>query len=220
MPEPRAVTLSPMSDLSSTEPTPRGQRRRADAHRSIIAILDASGQVLGRDPAASMDEIARAAGLSRQTVYAHFPTREALIAAIVERSAERALSAMADADLDALAPGDAICRLLATLWEIFESEPVLIALPGAMASASAEQERHEPILIQLERIIRRGRRTGEFDRTAPIAWQTAATVALGHAASEEIRTGRMTPKQGVGTAQRAVLRLLSPDPTPSQVLQP
>ena len=45
---------------------------RADAERSIAAILDAAVQVLADRPEAGMGEIAKAAGVARQTVYAHF----------------------------------------------------------------------------------------------------------------------------------------------------
>ena len=45
---------------------------RADAERSIAAILDAAVQVLAARPDAGMGEIAKAAGVARQTVYAHF----------------------------------------------------------------------------------------------------------------------------------------------------
>ena len=62
------------------------QRRRADARRSIEAIVSAARVLFSERPDASMEDVAAAAGLARQTVYAHFTSREALIHAVVVRA--------------------------------------------------------------------------------------------------------------------------------------
>ena len=54
-------------------------RQARDNHARILA---AAREELGRDPDASLDEIARAARVVRRTVYGHFPNRRALIAAL------------------------------------------------------------------------------------------------------------------------------------------
>jgi AcrR family transcriptional regulator len=69
--------------VARTEPA---ERRRADAERNIAAILDAAVELLGERPDSSMAEIAAAAGVARQTVYAHYDSREALLAAVAERA--------------------------------------------------------------------------------------------------------------------------------------
>ncbi len=58
--------------------------RREDARRSIELIMDAARSILGKRPDASMEELAVAAGVTRQTVYAHFSSRDALIAAVFD----------------------------------------------------------------------------------------------------------------------------------------
>lgn len=49
---------------------PRRQRR--DAAENRAGILAAASQTLAADPHASVDQIARAAGLSRRALYGHF----------------------------------------------------------------------------------------------------------------------------------------------------
>jgi AcrR family transcriptional regulator len=190
-----------------SEVTAAGHRRRADAQRSIEAILDAAPRVLGERPDASMDDVAKAAGVSRQTVYAHFTSRDALINALFERMTARVVAAIHAAHLDQGPAAEALLRMLHIAWDIFEGEPFVLHVAVPPASAEQERDRHQPVLDPLERLIRRGQRTGEFDRRPPVGWLISATLALGHAAGEEVRAGRMTTKQAFAALQRSILRL-------------
>jgi serine phosphatase RsbU (regulator of sigma subunit) len=54
--------------------------RREDARRNRERILKAAGRILAQSPSASLDDIAAAAGVSRSTIYRHFPDRDNLVA--------------------------------------------------------------------------------------------------------------------------------------------
>ena len=59
---------------------------RADARRSHETILAAAGELFARRGSeVQMDEIADRAGLGMGTLYRHFPTKQALLAAIIAR---------------------------------------------------------------------------------------------------------------------------------------
>ncbi len=74
---------------------------RSDAAKNRAALLDAARVELNRDPEASLDAIAAAAGLTRRSVYGHFASRDALIAELAALGAARvaaAVDAIHDAD--------------------------------------------------------------------------------------------------------------------------
>ena len=56
--------------------------RRRDARRNRERIVEAATRLLAQSPAASLTDIAAAAGVSRSTLHRHFPHREALQAAL------------------------------------------------------------------------------------------------------------------------------------------
>jgi hypothetical protein len=59
----------------------------------------------------------------------------------------------------------------------------------------------------LLRLIERGRRRQEFDRTMPKTWYLAAIIGLGHAAAQEVIAGRMTPAKAGAAFRDSVLRV-------------
>jgi len=112
---------------------------RADARRNREKVLIAARGVFsehGRD--AQMDDVARRAGVGVGTVYRHFPTKEALIEALMvaafETIAEAAEAALAIED-----PWEAFATPLWTGAETMAADralsEVFASIPGAMESA-------------------------------------------------------------------------------------
>jgi AcrR family transcriptional regulator len=59
---------------------------RADARRNLERVLEAATDVFAREgPDASIDEIARRAGVGHGTVFRRFPTKDDLMFAVIER---------------------------------------------------------------------------------------------------------------------------------------
>ena len=92
------------------------KRRRADAERSITAITNAALEALASDPDASMAAIARRAGVVRATIYMHFPTREALLDAVMEEATGRVAEAIRQAEPDRGEPREALERVILATW--------------------------------------------------------------------------------------------------------
>ncbi len=114
--------IEPAQTESATAPTapnegidgavPGARRQRADARRNAERVLEAARAVFAEQgPDASLEEIARRAGVGIGTLYRHFPTREVLIETVF-RDRIDASRARAEQLLESDAPGDALAAWL------------------------------------------------------------------------------------------------------------
>jgi len=182
MPPPRPIR---------TTASASARRRRADAERSVAAILDAAVDALTGDPEASMAEIARRAGVVRATIYVHFPTREALLEAVTERSIAQAAEVIAAAEPERGDPAEALQRVLTAAWRYLERYHALVAINTQLPQAELRR-RHRPVLALLQPLIERGQRTGAFRSNLPAQWHLSMLLALIHAASGELQAKRLS----------------------------
>ncbi|MCX5536248.1 TetR/AcrR family transcriptional regulator [Streptomyces sp. NBC_00006] len=123
----------------------RRPRRRADAERSRTQVLDAAARLLRRQPDAGMAAIAQAAGVTRQTVYAHFSSREGLVRAAVDRMTAESVTALEAAMLDEGSATAALLRFLDASWRSFEENAPLLqaAAPPPQPGDRDERDREE-----------------------------------------------------------------------------
>jgi AcrR family transcriptional regulator len=105
---------------------------RADARRNREELLDVAREVIREQGVdASLRDIARRAGVGIATLYRHFPTRDALIAAIVGDGMQR-LNARAAELAQARSSGEALQEWLA---DVASRIGPYQGLPGAMLDA-------------------------------------------------------------------------------------
>jgi AcrR family transcriptional regulator len=199
-------------DNVSEVTTPRRRRRRSDADRSTSAILLAAKEVLAAQPTASVEDIAVAAGVSRQTVYAHFKTREALVGAVIDVITGEAVAEMDAARLHEGPAADALLRLLDASWRTLQRYPLLLGIAAPAADPEADHTRHQPVVDHLDRLLARGRQSGEFTDDVPTTWLATTVVTLGHAAGEAVNEGRMALPDATEALARSVLRVCGVDP--------
>ncbi len=193
-----------MTDTLDTAPPPR--RRRSDARRSIDAIISAARTVLGERPDASMEDIAAAAGVTRQTVYVHFPSRDALIAALLHALGTETVATIDAAGLDTAPPAEALRRFLDIGWQLIRDNHFLLG-PALTRDPPGSNDPHHAGTAQLERIIRRGQLADDFDRTLPAAWLAVAIIGLVRTAAEQVAAGRLTTSKAAALALDSTLRL-------------
>jgi TetR/AcrR family transcriptional regulator, mexCD-oprJ operon repressor len=179
--------------------------RRATAERNLGSILDAAEALLARGAAAGISAVAAEAGVSRVTVYAHFPTRETLLEAVATRAVRRAMTAIEAVTLDEGTPFEALDRLTAAGWSEIERHQAVAHAVGEQLGAAAVARAHEAMHEPLAALVRRGQNEGAFRRDLPIAWLLASFFALMHAYRDEVGGGRLRVEDAVPTLQ-ATLR--------------
>lgn len=147
--------------------TAQVRRPRKDAAANRAGILRAAATMLASDPSASIDQIARAAGLSRRALYGHFDDRHALLTELIMGGSQRFNAIAASID-DTDAPL-ALARLTARLW----TEAAHVQIAAALALTEAHVEETAAALAPLRRtvaaIVRGGQEVGTLrtDITAP-----------------------------------------------------
>ena len=193
------------------QPAARGRRRRADADRSVAAILDAAVDALASDPEASMAEIARRADVVRATVYVHFPTREALIAAITDRAMTEATHALRAAAPGKGEPADALARMLSASWQTLGRYHALVQLNSRLGPEHM-RALHRPILRLVRPLLRRGQASGAFNPDLPLDWML--TVLPRANPRRQPRRQRRPPTRGQGRTRADHNRPRRALPTP------
>jgi AcrR family transcriptional regulator len=199
-----------MSEFAAAE-TPPGRPRRADARRSRDAVLAAATRLFAQRPDASIEQVASAAGVARQTVYAHFGDRDGLLRAVLDALTREAAADLDDLDRPAGSAVEELAHWLDASWRIVERYPVLLSPALADLPDGDSYARHLPVLGRLSDILRRGQDEGDFDRRYPTAWLAGAVIALGHAAGEQARAAAMSVEQAGRAYRQAVLRVCRAD---------
>jgi AcrR family transcriptional regulator len=101
---------------------------RADAQRNYQRLLDAALAVFAEHRAddASLEEIARRAGVGIGTLYRHFPSRQALLEAVYRDQVEALRAAAAELH-ESASPGDALTAWLRALMAFSSTKANLTA---------------------------------------------------------------------------------------------
>jgi len=192
-------------------PNAAARPRRADAERSIAKIVSAARACLSRMPDATIDDIAKEAGVGRMTLYGHFRTRPELVeAALVEalRLGEETLSAV---DLTGHAR-DALARLLASSWSLIAESTALLEAAQAVLPAGRIRDLHTASAERMEDLIRRGQKQGVFRTDLPITWLLGAVHYILKGAAEEHRAGRIKTREVTRLVTATVQSILAVPP--------
>jgi AcrR family transcriptional regulator len=126
---------------------------RAHARENRERILQAAWESLLESNDASLNSIAKRAGVGIGTLYRHFPTREALILEVYRHEVQQSAAA-APALLERLAPLDALREWMERLAQYGMTK---VGLAGALNSVASHEslaaESYEPIIGALAMLL-------------------------------------------------------------------
>jgi AcrR family transcriptional regulator len=178
---------------------------RADARRNAQRVLDAAAELLAADPLVSLEQVAAHAGVSRTTLYHHFPSREALLDALTDRSVSEVSAALQSACPGEGPAPEAMDRTLKAAWQVVGRYRGLVLVNPRRLGRDELRRRLKPALEPARSLLIRGQRSREFDPELPPDWLLGLLTDLIHAASEQVSRGTMDPE----TAECALLRSAS-----------
>ena len=185
---------------------------RADARRNVEAILDAAATTLARDPEASVNEIARAAGVGRVTLYGHFESRAVLVAAVVERALHDLEDALRGVDLSG-DPAAALARLVEASWRVTLRYGALVVAAESALPVTELDAVHHDARERVRRLIEHGRELGRFRADLPVSWLVTTMHTVTHAAATSVYAGELAADQGARAITATMLGLLTPPGT-------
>ncbi|MEV5554752.1 helix-turn-helix domain-containing protein [Nonomuraea wenchangensis] len=149
---------------------------RADAERSVRAILEAAEQVLAQEPGASMEQIAAAAGVARTTIHRRFANRQALIEALASSAARQLAQAVDDGRPDTAPPLVAMHRITANVLQVKSAWAFALGRPADPGSEAAVL--HQDIARSCTAVLKRAQDAGLIDQAADLDWVRRVYYAL------------------------------------------
>jgi AcrR family transcriptional regulator len=150
--------------MATKRPQPAPRKPRTDAQRNRERILESAKEAFTRFGAnASLDDIARQAGVGAGTLYRHFPTRDALIEAVYQTGVEKLASA-ARTFAGTMAPLEALRAWMLLFVDHIAAKhiiaPALNSLAGG-ASRLYEGSRNQ-IQAAMDGLVKRAIRSGDL----------------------------------------------------------
>ncbi|MFC5661804.1 TetR/AcrR family transcriptional regulator [Kitasatospora misakiensis] len=153
-----------------------GRPLRADAERSVRAILAAAERVLAEHPGATMEQIAEAAGVTRTTVHRRFANRQALIDALATEAAAKLAEAIEDGHPETAPPLVALHRATANVLRVKAAWG--FALGPAVAGSEQAARIHGEVARRCIELLGRIQEQGAIAADADLEWVRRVYYAL------------------------------------------
>ncbi len=153
-------------------------------------VLRSAAALLTRKSTATMDEVARAAGIGRATLHRHFAGRDALVRALEDLGIREFEAALDAAALDEGTSEEALRRLIAAV-EPSAGLLSFLVTENQLFEGDEVNEGWNRLDARVAAFFRRGQERGEFRIDLTPAWLTEALYGLVSSGAWAVQAGRI-----------------------------
>jgi AcrR family transcriptional regulator len=164
---------------------PARRKPRTDAVRNRERILDVAKEAFTRHGAdASLDEIAKQAGVGAGTLYRHFPTRDALIEAVYRSEVEK-LAAAAHGFAGAMSAIEALRAWLLLFVDYIAAKHIIAPALNSVAGGPSRLYENSRNLVQgaIEELVKRAKKSGDVRRDVDASDLLRAVIGVSYVSS-------------------------------------
>jgi AcrR family transcriptional regulator len=164
---------------------PAQRKPRRDALRNRERILEVAKGAFTRHGAdASLDDIAKQAGVGAGTLYRHFPTRDALIEAVYRSEVEK-LAAAADGFAAAMSPVEALRAWLLLFVDYIAAKHIIAPALNSLAGGPSRLYEGSRSLVQgaIDELVKRAKKSGDVRRDIDASDLLRAVIGVSYVGS-------------------------------------
>ena len=161
------------------------RKPRIDALRNRDRILEVAKSAFTQQGAnASLEEIAKQAGVGTGTLYRHFPTRDELIEGVYRNEVQK-LAAAAGRFADTMSPIEALRAWMLLLVDYIAAKHIIAPALNTIAGGASRLHEGSRDLIQdaIDGLVKRAKRNGDLRRDLDAHDLLRALIGVSHVGS-------------------------------------
>jgi AcrR family transcriptional regulator len=161
------------------------RKPRTDALRNRVRILEVAKAAFTREGAnASLEEIAKQAGVGTGTLYRHFPTRDELIEGVYRNEVEK-LAAAAASFAETKSPIEALRAWMLLLVDYIAAKHIIAPALNTIAGGPSRLHEGSRALIQgaIDGLVKSAKRSGDLRKDLDAYDLLRALIGVSHVGS-------------------------------------
>lgn len=169
----------------TTKRSTTARKPRTDALRNRQRILEVAKAAFTRQGAnASLEEIAKHAGVGTGTLYRHFPTRDELVEGVYRNEVEK-LAAAAGRFAETMSPVEALRAWMLLLVDYIAAKHVIAPALNTIAGGASRLHEGSRTMLQgsIDELVKRAKRSGDLRRDLDAYDLLRALIGVSHVGS-------------------------------------